>query len=84
MLSTCLVALQKALFLPSPASGIHAPITRMVVMQLPEAERRGIPHHLIDILDMHEDFSAGDFFARARAATAEILQVTSTPQQGGS
>ena len=43
--------------------------------QILPAERGGIPHHLIDILSPHEEFSAGDFFERARAATADILHV---------
>lgn len=43
--------------------------------QIMPAERRGIPHHLIDILPPQEEFSAGDFYMRARAATADILQV---------
>jgi tRNA dimethylallyltransferase len=43
--------------------------------QIMPEERRGIPHHLIDILLPHEEFSAGDFYMRARAATADILQV---------
>ena len=43
--------------------------------QILPAERGGIPHHLIDILSPHEEFSAGDFFERARAATVDILQV---------
>lgn len=29
-------------------------------------ERRGVPHHLIDILEPHEAFSAGEFARRAR------------------
>lgn len=33
----------------------------------------GIPHHLLDILDPAEDFSAGDFHDRAHAATRDIL-----------
>lgn len=40
--------------------------------KLPEAERRGIRHHLIDILDPHELFTAGDFARLAREAIAEI------------
>ncbi|MCP4654744.1 MAG: tRNA (adenosine(37)-N6)-dimethylallyltransferase MiaA [bacterium] len=36
------------------------------------AMRRAVPHHLIDILDPHERFSAGEFARRARAAIAEI------------
>ncbi|CAK0779903.1 hypothetical protein CVIRNUC_004884 [Coccomyxa viridis] len=43
------------------------------------AERGGIPHHLIDILSPHEEFSAGDFFERARTATADILQRGKVP-----
>ncbi len=37
-------------------------------------ERRCVPHHLIDILDAHERYSAGEFARRARAAIAEIEQ----------
>lgn len=37
-------------------------------------ERDGVPHHLIDILDFSEDFSAGDFYERAREATEDILK----------
>ncbi len=36
------------------------------------AMRRAVPHHLIDILDPHERFSAGEFARRARAAIADI------------
>ena len=36
------------------------------------AERRRVPHHLIDILDPDERYSAGEFARRARAALAEI------------
>ena len=46
------------------------------MMQILPADRRGIPHHLLDILSPQEEFSAGDFYARARAATADILQVS--------
>lgn len=35
-------------------------------------ERRRIPHHLIDILEPHERYSAGEFARRAREAIAEI------------
>lgn len=39
----------------------------------PSAEERSrVPHHLIDILDPEESFSAGEFARRARAALAEI------------
>ncbi|MDQ6698886.1 MAG: tRNA (adenosine(37)-N6)-dimethylallyltransferase MiaA [Acidobacteriota bacterium] len=40
--------------------------------KLPEAERHGIPHHLIDVLEPGETFSAGEFARRARAALAGI------------
>jgi tRNA dimethylallyltransferase len=35
-------------------------------------ERRGIPHHLLDVVDPDQPFSAGEFARRARAALAEI------------
>jgi tRNA dimethylallyltransferase len=34
--------------------------------KLPESERRGIPHHLIDIVDPNELFTAGEYARRAR------------------
>jgi tRNA dimethylallyltransferase len=40
--------------------------------KLPAAERRGIPHHLIDILNPDEVFTAGEYARRARSALAEI------------
>jgi len=36
------------------------------------AERRGVPHHLIDILDPREEFSVVDFQARAAAIVAAV------------
>jgi len=47
--------------------------------KLPVSQRMGIPHHLIDILDPSEDFSAGDFFHKARQAAADILSRGKTP-----
>ena len=38
------------------------------------AERQRVPHHLIDILDPAEAYSAGEFARRARLAIAEIQQ----------
>jgi tRNA dimethylallyltransferase len=35
-------------------------------------ERRGIPHHLLDVVDPDQPFSAGEFARRARMALAEI------------
>lgn len=43
--------------------------------QIRPEERQGIPHHLLDVLDPSEDFSAGDFFVAARRAAEDILQV---------
>ena len=45
----------------------------------PPAERRGIPHHLIDILDPREKTSAGDYARRARVTLAEIASRGKTP-----
>lgn len=45
------------------------------MLQLPEHERQGIPHHLLDVADPADDFSAGQFFREARTVTEEILQV---------
>jgi len=41
--------------------------------KLPVGQRRGIRHHLIDVLPPTAEFSAGDFHDAARAATADIL-----------
>ena len=38
----------------------------------PVAERRDIPHHLIDFLDPDEIFTAGDYQRAARATLQEI------------
>ncbi|KQR11136.1 tRNA (adenosine(37)-N6)-dimethylallyltransferase MiaA [Cellulomonas sp. Leaf334] len=35
-------------------------------------ERQGVPHHLLDVLDVHEDASVADYQARARTAFREI------------
>ncbi|MFC6154202.1 tRNA (adenosine(37)-N6)-dimethylallyltransferase MiaA [Nocardioides yefusunii] len=40
--------------------------------KLPLAERRGIPHHLMDLLDIDEIATVADFQALARAAIADI------------
>ncbi len=45
---------------------------RIGAAKLGESERRGIPHHLIDILEPNEIFTAGEFARRARQAIAEI------------
>lgn len=43
------------------------------------AERALVPHHLIDILDPDEDFSAGEFARRARQVIAEIEEREALP-----
>jgi len=40
--------------------------------KLPPAERRGIPHHLIDLLDPDGTFTAGEYARLGRAALDEI------------
>jgi tRNA dimethylallyltransferase len=40
--------------------------------KLPVSERRGIPHHLIDFLDVTAEANVQDFQVRAREAIAEI------------
>ena len=40
--------------------------------KITEAEMRGVPHHLIDILDPTQDFSVYDFQQQAKAAVADI------------
>ena len=40
--------------------------------KLPETERQGIPHHLIDALDPDQVFTAGDFARRGREILREI------------
>lgn len=40
--------------------------------KLPAHERGGIPHHLIDVLDVDETSTVVDFHARARTAIAQI------------
>ena len=41
--------------------------------KISSAERRGIPHHLLDVLDPAEVSTAGDYAARARPILREIL-----------
>ena len=40
--------------------------------KIPLSERRGIPHHLLDVVEPGEVFTAGDFRARALEALSEI------------
>lgn len=45
----------------------------------PLAERRGIPHHLFDVLDAQEGYSAGEYARAARSAVQEISARGSLP-----
>eukprot|EP00892_Ulva_mutabilis_P001173 jgi/Ulvmu1/11056/UM007_0238.1 len=50
--------------------------------KLPPSQRRGIPHHLIDVLDPFDrdaEYSAGTFHDAAHAAAAEIVARGATP-----
>lgn len=47
--------------------------------KVPEPERRGIPHHLIDLAGPEELFTAGDYTERARAMLREIRARHRTP-----
>jgi hypothetical protein len=47
--------------------------------QLPLDQRQGIPHHLIDVREHTEEFSAGDFHDLARAAARDIIKVSAQP-----
>ena len=40
--------------------------------KITQAERRGVPHHLLDILDVTEEASVSDFQEQARALIAGI------------
>lgn len=40
--------------------------------KIAEAERRGVPHHLLDILDVTQETSVSDFQQQARALIADI------------
>ncbi|MGI8522862.1 MAG: tRNA (adenosine(37)-N6)-dimethylallyltransferase MiaA [Nocardioides sp.] len=42
--------------------------------KLPPAERRGIPHHLLDLLDVAEPLTVAEFQGWARTAIAEIRE----------
>jgi tRNA dimethylallyltransferase len=40
--------------------------------KIPEAERRGIPHHLLDIASADQDFTAGEYAREARHTLRDI------------
>ena len=50
--------------------------------KLPPDERRGIPHHLIDILDPDDLFTAGEYARLAREAIAGISARGKPPHRG--
>lgn len=47
--------------------------------KLPEAERRGIAHHLLDRLDVHETATVAEFQGWARATIADLRRRGRTP-----
>jgi tRNA dimethylallyltransferase len=51
--------------------------------KVPESERHGVPHHLIDIADPDEVFSAGEFARRARIVLEDIRVRGRLPIVGG-
>lgn len=51
--------------------------------KLPEAERQGIPHHLIDIIDPDEVFTAGEYARRGREALRNIVSRSRVPVVAG-
>lgn len=51
--------------------------------KLPEREREGIPHHLIDIAEPTKNFTAGDFARLARPSIEEIAARNRVPILAG-
>lgn len=51
--------------------------------KLDAAERRGVPHHLIDILDPDQVFTAGEYARRAREVLAGLTGVRKLPVVAG-
>ena len=47
--------------------------------KLPEAERQGIPHHLLDVWEVSREASVADYPALARAALREVQSRGSVP-----
>ncbi|TQL48361.1 tRNA dimethylallyltransferase [Homoserinimonas aerilata] len=53
--------------------------------KLPIAERRGIPHHMFDVLDVTDEASVADYQVQARAVIGDILARGAVPiMVGGS
>ena len=51
--------------------------------KVPPAERRGIPHHLLDLLDVTEPLTVAEFQALARTSVADIRARGRTPVMVG-
>src|ERR1700749_1009616 len=51
--------------------------------KLTPAERRGVPHHLLDIWDVRQPANVADYQRLARAATADISARGRGPILGG-
>jgi tRNA dimethylallyltransferase len=51
--------------------------------KMPEPGRRGVPHHLIDVVDPCDLFTAGEFARLARGAVTEITQRAKLPVLAG-
>jgi tRNA dimethylallyltransferase len=47
--------------------------------KLAPEERRGVPHHLLDLLEAEEEFTAGDYRRKALGVLAEIKQRARLP-----
>ncbi len=47
--------------------------------KLSQADRRGVPHHLLDVLDISDESSVADYQARARSVVDEILARGAVP-----
>jgi tRNA dimethylallyltransferase len=47
--------------------------------KLPDADRRGVPHHLLDLLDVTEPLTVAEFQGRARREVASIRDLGRTP-----
>ena len=51
--------------------------------KLPESERRGVPHHLLDVLDVTETASVATYQRAARGVVEELLRAGRTPVLAG-
>jgi tRNA dimethylallyltransferase len=51
--------------------------------KLPESERRGVAHHLLDVLDVTETASVADYQRAARSVVEELLGAGRTPVLAG-